>query len=191
MTASPEHTAITQLAALYCREMWLCWAIGLEPKGVGRFNYDVVAIRGKPRAGVVVIETKVHRSDFLAGLKRGQFNESPYVHEIWLAYNGDFSIDELPEHCGILELRPHPVCPAHALFFGRKCPDGCKNTKTIYFDYKRKAKRLHKGEGSRKIWKEYVDKWIWHIATKGATDNINRIAANAYQTGGQDAGTAN
>lgn len=181
MAPSMDHIMLTNLAAVYARVVWNSWAIGIEPLAPGPTRYDVVAIRGKPRAGVSGIEIKATRADFLAGMKRGQFDETKYVHEVWLAYTGDFNIEELPSHCGILVIKDEPVCPRH-IFFDR-CPEDCQDPKTIYFEEDRKARIINKGKASAAIWDQHIHEWVWHIATKGATDNINRITANVYQYG--------
>ena len=184
MSPSMSHVMLTDVAALYCRLVWNSWAVGIEPLAPGPIRYDVVAFRGKPRACITGVEIKATRSDFLAGLRRGQFDTSKYVHEIWLAYNGDFEIEELPSHCGILCMKDEPVCQKHIFF--DVCPEDCEEPKRIFYDEIRKARRMNNGKASAKIWEEYARDWTWHIATKGSTDNMNRIAANCYQYYGDD-----
>lgn len=175
MAVSNEHRILTELAALYCKEMWELWAIAIEPKDTKIF--DVVALRtSKPRA-IITIEIKVSRADFLSGINRGQFSMFNKVTEMWLAYPGNFPITELPKHVGILKIKEKPVCPNHAVV-GTDCPLACKNKKTIYYDVARKPKSNLSKKEIDYIYMAHSKNWIWHMLTKQTTDMIKNISLN-------------
>lgn len=180
MTVSNEHRIMCELALLFCREYWLMWPAAIEPIGFNGRNYDVLGIKSKPR-DIVAIEVKASRSDFMSGIKKGQFNKSNYITELWLVYDGTFEIQELPSHVGILRLIETPICLPHAIAKRHLCDAECKNKKTIYFSIDRKAKQIHDNSTKFGVIGKYEKEWLWKLATSNSTRLLNNIKANLIE----------
>lgn len=173
MSISPQHRTLSQLAALYCRRKWLSNYVAIEPLGPNGRNYDIFCIK-KKSMDLAGLEVKISRSDFLKGIKKGQFKDSLDVTETWLVYTGDFSIKELPLHCGILAVKFEPSCTKHEDI----CPTDCSENKTIYFKEVRKARSKEKKQD---IFRAKCNVWMKYIAMKNSTDMIQHIEYNLYQ----------
>lgn len=174
--AGIEHDSLEYVTLLFCREVWDCPIVGLEPQGPGRFH-DVVAMRlGKYSGfnpGIIAFEIKATRNDFLLGIKSKQFSLTKYIHEMWLVYTGDFDISELPKHVGILTPRRIPVCKDH--FYSKNendCIADCDNRKLVHLEIQKRAR--FNTLDSKNIWKSKND-WAWAISRKGTTDQFNSL----------------
>lgn len=175
----PEHEALVATTLLFCREVWDCPIVGVEPQGPGRFH-DIVALRlARNRGlkpGIVALEIKASRNDFLLGIKNKQFSFTKYIHEMWLVYTGSFNIDELPKHVGILTPKKRPVCLNHSLSKKDEiCIATCKEPKLVHFNIVRKA-QINPLD-YKVVWNAKYD-WTWAISRKSTTDFFNLISRN-------------
>lgn len=177
MATSDNHHIVADIAAVYCRENWQCWPVAIEPQGLTNRNYDVLAIKSSPQS-IVGIEVKVSRPDFLAGMKKGHFEKTNYINELWLAYPGGFEINELPSHVGILKIRKTPVCKIHN-DLKTICPSSCQNLKPLFLTEVRPAKYMQSDSKERmKYFSKYTPQWLWKIAQRNTTRIINEIMFN-------------
>jgi hypothetical protein len=176
MGASDNHKMLCDLGAVFCRTVWQCWPVAIEPQGLTARNYDVLAIQSSPRS-IIGLEIKVSREDFIAGIKKGHFDKSNYISELWLVYPGNFKIQELPDYVGILKVNKIPRCKYH---FDLKtvCDPNCNNKKSIFLSVVREAKYMHDDNLRHQLFNQYTPKWLWKIATSNSTKVIHQIEYN-------------
>jgi len=176
MSVSNNHKILSEIGALYCRENWNCWPVAIEPQGLTNRNYDVLAIQSSPKS-IVAMEVKVDRQDFLAGIKKGHFEQSQYITELWLVYTGQFEIKELPAHVGILKVKGSPVCKVHH-DLKTVCDHTCKRLRNIFLTEVRPARYWHSKEDRSLCFSTYTPKWLWKIATANSTRMLHHIEYN-------------
>lgn len=176
MGTSNNHKILSEIGALYCRENWNCWCVAIEPQGLTNRNYDVLAIQSSPRS-IIAMEVKVDRQDFLAGIKKGHFEQSQYITELWLVYTGQFEIKELPAHVGILKAKRNPVCKVHH-DLKTVCDHTCKRRRNIFLTEVRPAKYWHSKDDRNLCFSTYVPKWLWKISTSLTTRTLHGIEYN-------------
>lgn len=179
---SSDHRILAELSAIYCREKWGTWPVAIEPVGIdGKRNYDVLAIRTKDKQAIVGLEVKVNKYDLTSGIKKGQFNITNEVTEMWLVIPQEIRIPkELPVHVGILRLLSKPRCLIHDLK-NTNCTDRCSHKKSIYFYEEKQPEQFLSKKEIHENWNYYLNKWLWKIATSNATKYLNIIEANLIE----------
>ncbi len=172
---------LCELAALYLRAKWYICPIGIENAGLDKRNYDVTGICSKKPQKIIAVESKASYDDFKGGIKKGQFNPSQYITELWLAYAGNFDPSELPKNVGILKIRNIPICQLHDIQNKpNACGPKCKNKKNIFYMIERQAISWWEPKEQYKIYMTQRNAWLWSIAVSNSTKLINSIEANAF-----------
>lgn len=175
MSKSDDHIALSQIAAVFLRETQGCWAVAVEPRGIGESgdgkgrDYDVLGLRpGTPRA-IIGVETKVTRVDFKLGLKKGQFDQRDDITELWLCYPGHFSIKELPSYVGVLSPRSEPLCVACYNKGQAYCDCEPHIEKPIYLKIAKQAKPFLAQKECVERYNNLSSEWLYRIATANTT----------------------